>query len=424
MNDLVQMPDAALTSPASILGQVRDDWHAAEIWLREITAGSATESGETEAIYRQHLKKIRWYCEHVAGVPPSRWTAQTVKDFRSFLEQLPPQALCASEPAKSKRAKENAVSYQREGEDGWTPFRTQPSPSSQVDILRMLKALFSAWRDAGYIPLSPMAMTKIRKPRKINASRSMSLDVYALVLEVIARDAKPTVSDRQRAARDRFIFEALRGLGLRATELVGSQMNAFSREADPQSGRHYWLFDVSPDVAKGGAGRCIPVPKPVWDAFLDYRQAFGCEAVPDARDATPLLLSTRTSKVAATIGDQPIRRVSARRYFGAWHAIRTRQGLWAIVTARLERAAQVLDELGRHADAAKLRQASPHWLRHTFAKAALLQGQPLRVVAEGLGHADLATTMVYTRQEALELCAAWEAATPGIVARADLLPSR
>jgi site-specific recombinase XerD len=422
MNDVVFAPQSALASPASVLGQVRDDWHAAEIWLREITAGSHTDSGETEAIYRQHLKKIRWYCEHVAGVPPSRWTAQTVKDFRAFLERLPPQALCASVPATSRRAKLNAVAFKREGEDGWTPFRKQPSAGSQVDILRMLKALLSAWRDAGYIPLSPMAMTKVRKPRKLNASRSISLDVYALVLDVIEREDKPTFSDRQMAARDRFIFEALRGLGLRARELVGSDMNAFIRAADPQSGRHYWIFEVTDTVAKGGVGRCIPVPRPAWEAFIVYRQAFGLDAVPGEHETTRLILSPRTNKAAATVGDQPIRRVAARRYFRAWHEVRTRQGLWAIVTSRLERAAEFLVNLGREEEAKKLQEASPHWLRHTFAKAALLQGQPMRVVAEGLGHADMATTMVYTRQEALELCAAWEAAHPGIVARADVLP--
>jgi len=42
----------------------------------------------------------------------------------------------------------------------------------------------------------------------------------------------------------------------------------------------------------------------------------------------------------------------------------------------------------------RLDKASPHWLRHTFAKAALLQGQSMREVAGLLGHASMDTTMV------------------------------
>jgi site-specific recombinase XerD len=68
------------------------------------------------------------------------------------------------------------------------------------------------------------------------------------------------------------------------------------------------------------------------------------------------------------------------------------------------------------AGADQLRQASPHWLRHTFAKAALLTGQDIRHVAAWLGHRDLGTTMVYTEQEALDLIRATNSATPGLLA--------
>jgi site-specific recombinase XerD len=64
-----------------------------------------------------------------------------------------------------------------------------------------------------------------------------------------------------------------------------------------------------------------------------------------------------------------------------------------------------------------LREASPHWLRHTFAKSAPMTGQDLRTVAGWLGHRDNATTMIYTEQQALDLIRTTEQASPGVPAR-------
>jgi integrase/recombinase XerD len=61
----------------------------------------------------------------------------------------------------------------------------------------------------------------------------------------------------------------------------------------------------------------------------------------------------------------------------------TRQGLYKIVQ--------------RHAKAAGLDgRMSPHTLRHTFATHLLAGGCDLRSLQEMLGHADVATTQVYT----------------------------
>jgi integrase/recombinase XerD len=77
----------------------------------------------------------------------------------------------------------------------------------------------------------------------------------------------------------------------------------------------------------------------------------------------------------------------------------TRQGLYKIVQG--------------HAGSAGLQaKMSPHTLRHTFATHLLAGGCDLRSLQEMLGHADLATTQVYTHLSADRLKEAYFSAHP------------
>jgi integrase/recombinase XerC len=87
------------------------------------------------------------------------------------------------------------------------------------------------------------------------------------------------------------------------------------------------------------------------------------------------------------------------------------------VKARLKAASAMLHSEGS-ALGSKLDQASPHWLRHAFAKAALLQGQSIRAVADLLEHAAVDTTMVYANEDALEAARTFERDNKGLASEA------
>jgi integrase/recombinase XerC len=379
-------------------------WRAVDVWLEGVRHNGGDYSEETANTYSYHVAKFRWFCDRI-GVAPTDWTQAQANAFVAFLRDLPVDCLCGKvETGKTRPGRggdpEPVQRFVRADEPGYTPFRTAPSPGSREDILRCVRALFGHLHDDGVIRRNPMARVKTRKSRRINAERSLDLDLYAYVLDYLDAIVVSDDSAARRRARDRFAFVALRELGLRASELVGVRMRDVYALTDPKTARTYWILKVDEQHAKGSVGRDVPMTRAVFEELMAYRRAFGLSPVPEAGEEYGLLLSVQTKAVA--VGSRLVTEAKSRRYFRAWASITSRKSLYLIVKNRLDEVAISLEQSGRVADAAKLHEVSPHWLRHTFAKALIVRGRDIRVVAESLGHASVTTTMAYTRQSALD----------------------
>ena len=146
--------------------------------------------------------------------------------------------------------------------------------------------------------------------------------------------------------RDRALLELMYASGLRASEAVGLDVGDVDLDEMVLRAR-----------GKGSKERVVPVGKAATEAIRRYL-ARGRPELVGMRPETHLFVNFRGGAL-------------------------TRQGLYKIVR--------------RHAEAAGLgERMSPHTLRHTFATHLLAGGCDLRSVQEMLGHADVATTQLYT----------------------------
>jgi integrase/recombinase XerD len=157
-------------------------------------------------------------------------------------------------------------------------------------------------------------------------------------------------------ARDRTLLELLYGSGLRVSELVGLPLTAAGR---PETGALHI-------IGKGGKARIAPVGARAQAALIAY-------------------LPARAALLAAAAA--PIRQRTEKWLFPSLTAADgklSRRRVGQIVEAAAARAG--LDPA----------QVSPHTLRHAFATHLVEGGADLRVVQALLGHADIATTQIYT----------------------------
>lgn len=152
--------------------------------------------------------------------------------------------------------------------------------------------------------------------------------------------------DEPLALRDRALLEFAYATGVRVSELVRlAQQDVLFREG------------LARVLGKGGKERLVPVG----------RRALGAVAL-YGREIRPRLDRGK--------GDGVL-------FLNARGTPLSRVGAWGIIKA-----------MARRAGIAK--RVTPHTLRHTFATHLLEGGADLRAVQEMLGHADLATTQLYT----------------------------
>lgn len=233
------------------------------------------------------------------------------------------------------------VSELATGSDGRPPM----APATLQRKIACLRSFYRHLRREQLIEHDPTA--QLRSPRtRGRLPKVLSRDEVSRLLEQ-PRGGSPA------ALRDRALLETMYACGLRASEATGLGLSELDLEAG-----------VLRSTGKGSKERLVPVGGKAIESLSAYLTR-----------GRPRLVGLREEQ---------------RVFVNARGGPLSRQGLYKIIQG--------------HARSAGLEgRMSPHTLRHTFATHLLAGGCDLRSLQEMLGHADIATTQIYTHLSAERL---------------------
>lgn len=157
-------------------------------------------------------------------------------------------------------------------------------------------------------------------------------------------DAPP--EDTPQGLRDRAMLELMYSSGLRVSELCGLPLQAIDLD--------HGFVRV---MGKGSKERVVPVGRKALEALERY-----------LANGRPQLVKPRTG---------------SDLFLSQWGVAISRKTFWASIKAHAARVGIS-------------KPVKPHLLRHSFATHLLQNGADLRAIQDMLGHADIATTQIYT----------------------------
>lgn len=210
------------------------------------------------------------------------------------------------------------------------------SKSSIARKLATLRSFFKFLCKEGYLktnPISGLSTPKIEKRLPI----FLGIDEVNKLIESPDNDLN--------GLRDRAILETLYSTGIRVSELVGLSLVDID-----------FIGGIIKVYGKGKKERLVPIGDKALRAIRNYLDTR--RLISKIKEEKPLFLN----KGGSRLSDRSVRRI-IDKYI---HKISYKEKI------------------------------SPHTLRHTFATHLLNRGADLRSVQELLGHANLATTQIYT----------------------------
>jgi len=229
------------------------------------------------------------------------------------------------------------------------------APATVARKVAAVKSFFNFLMSEEQVHLNPMESLSSPKVGK-------SLPKPISIREVEELLEQPTKRATPEAKRDKAMLELLYATGMRVTELVSLNID----DVDLRGGFVRCL-------GKGSKERIIPMHPQAVQAVADYLDEARSQLVRNnSEDA--LFVNRRGDRL-------------------------TRQGFWLILKS--------------YCKAANLNSIiTPHTLRHSFATHMLNGGADLRSVQELLGHANIATTQIYTHLTTERVREVYEKAHP------------
>ena len=331
-----------------------NDYQAVQAWL------SLHETPATLRAYRKEAERLILWSVLERGVAMSSLTAEDAVAYRAFLRR-PARRWVG--PSLSRTSPE------------WRPFTGPLAPRSVAYALSVLGAMYRWLMEQGYVLTNPFAGIKVRGAKRTHAMETHHVFTegeWALTRTVADGLEWSSGWTAPAAQRLRFVLDFAYATGLRISELVGVTL----RSAHVDDHDDHWLRLVG----KGSMPGKVALPPLARSALQRYLVQRGLPT-------TPSMWIPTTTLIGAMDLENPSG-ISATR-------------LWVVMKRFFETAAgEVAEESPTLAE--KLRQATPHWMRHTHATHALARGAELTSVRDNLRHASIATTSIYLHGDDLK----------------------
>lgn len=348
-------------------------------------------SSATFNAYRREIERLLQWAWRIEQISVMTLKREHIEEFVRF---------CVNPPIAWIGVKNVARFVTKDGirrpNQEWRPFAATVSKNdfrngsvadakqymaSQAAIKATFTALSSFYNyllQENLIEYNPVALIRqkskfVRKDQQQAPVRRISNLQWDYVVETaeLMADEAPELHERTL-----FIMNCLFAMYLRISELVADErsspiMGNFRKDLDGN-----WWFHVT---GKGNKSRKITVCDAMLDALKRYRRSMGLSPpLPITDDQTPL--------ISKTLGKGP---VTSTRH------------IRRIVQDCFDRAYERMKADGQEEDAAELKAATVHWLRHTGISEDV-KIRPREHVRDDAGHASMATTDRYVESDLRE----------------------
>lgn len=328
-----------------------NDFEAIQAWL-----GLRVPGSHTWRAYRKEAERYLLWTVLERGKALSSLDGQDCVAYRGFL--------CNPGPAWTGPRKEQRWS------ESWRPFEGPLSVGSADTAMTIVRALCEWLVRHHYLDSNPWDDV----PKRPDAPSMPQLRAFSQRQWTLLQDwlnAQGQHSPHPALHRLKFLLDFAYMSGMRLSELAAAKL-AWLRHEQLDGGDWAWSIMV---LGKRGKWREVPLPDPAVQALGDYLESRGLNRTPGENSADTPLLSHLRQEAALT----------ASR-------------IYEILDGAFGRCAADVCK-SDPSEAERIREASTHWLRHTYSTHSAVLGVPHDVLQANLGIESYLTTSTHMKSE-------------------------
>lgn len=359
------------------------DLDAIEGFLSHYADPNTGKPNRTAVAYRREIERALKWSVGMRNKSLSELTVADAEAYAEFLRDPQPRQLWVAVNCRPRRGEPQWRPFNFVTADGLEPTGTCGlSGSSWVRAVAALQSMFEYWFEIGYVDRNVIRQSRIARGARDDVSKERRRKVAGRTLQPGDWDwiaahvndwPRDTESRRLRYMRARILLQFLRMTGVRLEEIARLRMGDI-QQIEGQ-GDLVWIVWIK---GKGRKVREVVLPDVLIDEIAQWRLALGLPSpLPEREETAPLLCALK--------GFRPGGELQALR----------ENSIYKLLKQIFQGAAELMRAEGAEGHS-RVAAASTHWLRHTYATSMNRKKARMSSISEMLGHADAATTRIYT----------------------------